>query len=127
MLTRLLMDSLGGSALTLMIACVSPVKIQLEDTMNTLNYAMRASNIRNRPAVQVCESLASKYLNSGSVHLSLARAPSNSNCPYCGRLTPWSSSFKLCKARWLTTSAKASYYGKPPVPRQHRGTATHAA
>ena len=59
MLTRLLMDSLGGSALTLMIACVSPVKIQLEDTMNTLNYAMRASNIRNRPAVQVCESQAS--------------------------------------------------------------------
>ncbi len=53
MLTRLLMDSLGGSALTLMIACVSPVKIQLEDTMNTLNYAMRASTIKNKPTVQV--------------------------------------------------------------------------
>ena len=57
MLTRLLMDSLGGSALTLMIACVSPVKIQLEDTMNTLNYAMRASNIRNKPTVQVSTGL----------------------------------------------------------------------
>jgi hypothetical protein len=53
MLTRLLMDSLGGSAMTLMIACVSPVKIQLEDTMNTLNYAMRASTIRNKPSLQV--------------------------------------------------------------------------
>ena len=53
MLTRLLMDSLGGAALTLMIACVSPVKIQLEDTMNTLNYAMRASSIKNKPTVQV--------------------------------------------------------------------------
>ena len=28
MLTRLLMDSLGGSALTLMIACVSPVAVE---------------------------------------------------------------------------------------------------
>jgi hypothetical protein len=53
MLTRLLMDSLGGSALTLMIACVSPLKIQLDDTMNTLNYAMRASAIKNKPTVQV--------------------------------------------------------------------------
>ena len=53
MLTRLLMDSLGGQALTLMIACVSPVKVQLEDTMNTLNYAMRASSIKNKPTVQV--------------------------------------------------------------------------
>ena len=53
MLTRLLMDSLGGRALTLMIACVSPIKLQLEDTMNTLNYAMRASSIKNKPTVQV--------------------------------------------------------------------------
>jgi kinesin family protein 12 len=57
MLTRLLMDSLGGSALTLMIACVSPLKIQLDDTMNTLNYAMRASTIKNKPTVQVSTGL----------------------------------------------------------------------
>ncbi|ETP20345.1 hypothetical protein F441_05915 [Phytophthora nicotianae CJ01A1] len=52
-LTKLLMDSLGGQSLTLMIACVSPSATALEDTLNTLHYATRAKNIRNKPAVQV--------------------------------------------------------------------------
>lgn len=52
-LTKLLMDSLGGQSLTLMIACVSPSAVALEDTLSTLNYATRAKNIRNKPAVQV--------------------------------------------------------------------------
>ncbi|KAG1706083.1 hypothetical protein DVH05_002644 [Phytophthora capsici] len=52
-LTKLLMDSLGGQSLTLMIACVSPSAAALEDTLSTLNYATRAKNIRNKPAVQV--------------------------------------------------------------------------
>ncbi|OWZ10667.1 Kinesin, partial [Phytophthora megakarya] len=52
-LTKLLMDSLGGQSLTLMIACVSPSITALEETLSTLNYATRAKNIRNKPAVQV--------------------------------------------------------------------------
>lgn len=52
-LTKLLMDSLGGNSLTLMIACVSPSAQALEDTLSTLNYATRAKNIQNRPAIQV--------------------------------------------------------------------------
>lgn len=98
-LTMLLMDSLGGSALTLMIACISPsseqvtraalarrclaaghlasqcchprtapAKLicdvwrtsnvlhsapQVDETLSTLGYAMRAKNIHNRPTVQV--------------------------------------------------------------------------
>ncbi|KAF4045917.1 Kinesin motor domain [Phytophthora infestans] len=52
-LTKLLMDSLGGQSLTLMIACVSPSAVALEDTLSTLNYATRAKNIRNKPVVQV--------------------------------------------------------------------------
>ncbi|KAI8467963.1 MAG: hypothetical protein J3K34DRAFT_460139 [Monoraphidium minutum] len=51
-LTKLLMDSLGGSALTLMIACCSPSSLQVEETLSTLLYATRAKNIHNRPAVQ---------------------------------------------------------------------------
>ncbi|KAI9276366.1 P-loop containing nucleoside triphosphate hydrolase protein, partial [Sporodiniella umbellata] len=45
-LTRLLQDSLGGSALTLMIACVSPVGQHLQETVNTLQYASRARSIK---------------------------------------------------------------------------------
>ncbi|CAG8446720.1 11142_t:CDS:2 [Diversispora eburnea] len=46
-LTRLLQDSLGGNATTLMIACVSPAEFNLNETMNTLKYANRARNIKN--------------------------------------------------------------------------------
>lgn len=52
-LTKLLMDSLGGSSLTIMIACVSPSHVYLEETLNTLNYATRANNIKNKPSVHV--------------------------------------------------------------------------
>lgn len=35
-LTRLLQDSLGGNSATLMLACVSPADINMEETLNTL-------------------------------------------------------------------------------------------
>ncbi|KAF7729727.1 hypothetical protein EC973_003805 [Apophysomyces ossiformis] len=47
-LTRLLQDSLGGSATTLMIACASPAEHNLAETLNTLQYANRARNIKNK-------------------------------------------------------------------------------
>ncbi|KAG0163776.1 hypothetical protein DFQ28_009194 [Apophysomyces sp. BC1034] len=47
-LTRLLQDSLGGSATTLMIACASPAGHNLSETLNTLQYANRARNIKNK-------------------------------------------------------------------------------
>lgn len=47
-LTRLLQDSLGGNAHTLMIACVSPAEWNGAETINTLKYANRARNIKNR-------------------------------------------------------------------------------
>ncbi|CAG8812126.1 4712_t:CDS:2, partial [Cetraspora pellucida] len=46
-LTRLLQDSLGGNARTLMIACVSPAESNLTESLNTLKYANRARNIKN--------------------------------------------------------------------------------
>lgn len=51
-LTRLLQDSLGGNAHTLMIACVSPAEWNLSETVNTLKYANRARNIRNRAEIK---------------------------------------------------------------------------
>lgn len=52
-LTKLLMDSLGGNALALMIACCSPSSQHVEETLSTLSYATRAKNIRNKPMVAV--------------------------------------------------------------------------
>ncbi|KDQ61130.1 hypothetical protein JAAARDRAFT_32135 [Jaapia argillacea MUCL 33604] len=50
-LTRLLQDSLGGNAHTLMIACVSPAEWNAGETVNTLKYANRARNIKNRAVI----------------------------------------------------------------------------
>ncbi|XP_011500634.1 PREDICTED: osmotic avoidance abnormal protein 3-like [Ceratosolen solmsi marchali] len=50
-LTRLLRDSLGGNARTLMIACVSPSDTDAEETLSTLRYAARARCIKNKPIV----------------------------------------------------------------------------
>ena len=52
-LTMLLMDSVGGTAKTLMIACVSPSNVYSDETMSTLNYASRTMNIKNKPLVQM--------------------------------------------------------------------------
>uniref|UniRef100_A0AAQ4Q7S9 Kinesin family member 21B n=1 Tax=Gasterosteus aculeatus aculeatus TaxID=481459 RepID=A0AAQ4Q7S9_GASAC len=50
-LTRLLQDSLGGNSRTVMIACVSPSDRDFMETLNTLKYANRARNIRNKVVV----------------------------------------------------------------------------
>ena len=42
-ITRLLKDSLGGHAHTLMITCLSPCEKDLPETLNTLKYAKRVN------------------------------------------------------------------------------------
>ena len=53
LLTKLLMDSLGGSSMALMVACCSPAQSYLDETLSTLKYARRAGCIANRPIVNV--------------------------------------------------------------------------
>ncbi|KDN37222.1 kinesin-domain-containing protein [Tilletiaria anomala UBC 951] len=48
-LTRLLQDSLGGGHKTSIIATVSQAKSNVEETLSTLDYALRAKSIKNRP------------------------------------------------------------------------------
>lgn len=50
-LTRILQDSLGGRTKTSLIATISGVAYNMEETLNTLEYAMRARCIQNRPEV----------------------------------------------------------------------------
>ncbi|OCK78909.1 kinesin family protein-like protein [Lepidopterella palustris CBS 459.81] len=51
-LTRLLQDSLGGNAITYMVACVNPVEFHLSETLNTVQYAQRARAIQSKPQIQ---------------------------------------------------------------------------
>lgn len=48
-LTRLLQESLGGRTKTSIIATISPGHKDMEETINTLEYAHRAKNIQNKP------------------------------------------------------------------------------
>ncbi|KAF1643591.1 Kinesin-like protein KIF12, partial [Eudyptes chrysocome] len=48
-LTRLLARSLGGSGITLMVACISPSSHCLSETLSTLHYASRARRVTTRP------------------------------------------------------------------------------
>uniref|UniRef100_A0A250Y5U3 Kinesin-like protein KIF27 n=1 Tax=Castor canadensis TaxID=51338 RepID=A0A250Y5U3_CASCN len=50
-ITRLLKDSLGGRAKTVMITCVSPSSSDFDESLNSLKYANRARNIRNKPTL----------------------------------------------------------------------------
>ena len=50
-LTRILQDSLGGNSRTVMIAACSPAEVNFNETLNTLKYASRARNIKNKPVV----------------------------------------------------------------------------
>ncbi|XP_061750429.1 kinesin-like protein KIF21A isoform X2 [Nerophis ophidion] len=60
-LTRLLQDSLGGNSQTVMIACMSPSDRDFMETLNTLKYANRARNIKNK--VMVNQDKASQQIS----------------------------------------------------------------
>lgn len=50
-LTRLLQDSLGGNAKTVMVANIGPASYNSDETVTTLRYANRAKNIKNKPKI----------------------------------------------------------------------------
>ncbi|CDQ59593.1 unnamed protein product [Oncorhynchus mykiss] len=50
-LTRLLQDSLGGNAKTVMVATLGPASKNYEESLTTLRYADRAKNIKNKPKI----------------------------------------------------------------------------
>ena len=50
-LTRLLQDSLGGNARTVMVANLGPASYNYEESVTTLRFANRAKNIKNKPRI----------------------------------------------------------------------------
>ncbi|CAL1294918.1 unnamed protein product [Larinioides sclopetarius] len=50
-LTRLLQDSLGGNAKTLMCANIGPAGYNYDESLSTLRYANRAKNIKNKAKI----------------------------------------------------------------------------
>ncbi|XP_071502958.1 kinesin-II 85 kDa subunit-like [Diadema antillarum] len=50
-LTRLLQDSLGGNAKTVMCANIGPAEYNYDETISTLRYANRAKNIKNKAKI----------------------------------------------------------------------------
>ena len=74
-LTRLLKDSLGGNILTVMLACISSLSFNYDETLSTLNYAYKAKkitkkvmknikeiNINNLPYKEMIDSLKNEIM-----------------------------------------------------------------
>ncbi|CAG8461354.1 23014_t:CDS:2, partial [Rhizophagus irregularis] len=87
-LTRLLQDSLGGNAKTLLIACVSPAEYNVNETVNTLKYANRARNIKNSAVVNQEEMVTPNLTPSRKNSIIQGRSTPTSGLP--GRSTPTS-------------------------------------
>ncbi|VDN95938.1 unnamed protein product [Rodentolepis nana] len=51
LLTRILKDSLGGNSVTTMLATISPSSLRIDDTISTLQYAIRAKSVFNKAIV----------------------------------------------------------------------------
>ena len=50
-MTRLLQDSLGGNAKTVMVATIGPASYNYDESLTTLRYASRAKSIKNKPRI----------------------------------------------------------------------------
>ena len=57
-LTRVLQDSLGGNAKTALITTCSPAAFNVEETLSTLRFGVRAKSVRNQPKVNKEPTLA---------------------------------------------------------------------
>lgn len=73
-LTRLLQDSLGGSAHSCMIANIAPEMRFYADTVNTLNFASKSRTIVNQPFVRRTIGKSLAYKRYRDVALPLSRA-----------------------------------------------------
>nr|XP_057927669.1 kinesin-like protein KIF7 isoform X2 [Doryrhamphus excisus] len=56
-ITRLLRDSLGGNACTLLVACVSPSHHSFAESLSVLKFASKSRHIRHRTDVETPEAL----------------------------------------------------------------------
>jgi kinesin family protein 4/21/27 len=64
-LTRMLKDSLNGNSITLIIACISTLDDNYEETLNTLNYASFAKSIKISPLINLNFNGINNNLNKG--------------------------------------------------------------
>ena len=51
LLTRVLEESLGGNAKTTLIVTCSPSMMNVQETISTLRFGMRAKNIKNKAKI----------------------------------------------------------------------------
>ncbi|CAN3376211.1 hypothetical protein DIURU_004677 [Diutina rugosa] len=61
-LTRILQDSLGGATRTALIATVSPVRVDADETLSTLEYAAKAKHIKNTAEVGTSDAVLKRVV-----------------------------------------------------------------
>jgi len=87
-LTSLLKQSIGGNSYCLMIACIAPSDRFTEENISTLNYATRASNIKNAPTKNIDPKIREiNELKKKNKALQLELRNANSHIEYLTSLT----------------------------------------
>ncbi|OXB72266.1 UNVERIFIED_CONTAM: hypothetical protein H355_003799 [Colinus virginianus] len=91
-LTRLLQDSLGGNSQTIMIACVSPSDRDFMETLNTLKYANRARNIKNKVVVnqdKTSQQISALRAEIARLQMELMEYKASVSCDLASRASLW--------------------------------------
>ncbi|KAK2107478.1 Kinesin-like protein kif7 [Saguinus oedipus] len=109
-ITRILKDSLGGNAKTVMIACVSPSSTDFDETLNTLNYASRAQNIRNRATVNWRHEAERQSEEAASVARGPPRHRSETRIIHRGRRAPGPAAAASSAAAAMRLDAECARY-----------------
>ncbi|KAI0067006.1 kinesin-domain-containing protein [Artomyces pyxidatus] len=111
-LTRILQDALGGSSVGLLICNLAPGLKFRQDTLNTLNFAVRTKNVENKPVINERENLPAPKQHFAAVQpppAKLAALPLPAG-PIAGSSRP-----SLVPARTITSSSGVP--GPSRVPR----------
>ncbi|KAH9177600.1 P-loop containing nucleoside triphosphate hydrolase protein [Lactarius sanguifluus] len=83
-LTRILQDALGGSSVGLLICNLAPGLKFRQDTLNTLNFAVRTRNVENKPVINEHEAQPAPKLHFSATRLAPPKLAPLTTAPIAG-------------------------------------------
>lgn len=131
-LTRVLQDSLGGKAITYLIACITTEALYLSETLSTLTYAQRARAIQVTPEIQQIESSADMTITIANLKREVqfwkAKAESRSPSLSSSEFEPMASPTTASRESSVATNIGSPFVStESTIERVNRSTAFHTA
>ncbi|CAM9316912.1 unnamed protein product, partial [Scytosiphon promiscuus] len=110
-LTRVLGDSLGGSAFTTIILNITPNNGMLDETLNTLAYAKTAQSVRNTPKQHITNKAPTdEATTGGGAANSQVSEATNLSCNIANELRRWRG---RARSRCLSSGSRRGAHVRP--------------